>query len=78
MMSGGDLDGDQYFICWDKKLLSQEIEIYSPASYTSKGVTVDKPPIHTKNIADHLVFYLERDVLGKLSNMWVALCDKKG
>ena len=31
-----------------------------------------------KNIADHFVFYLERDVLGKLSNLWLALCDKKG
>ena len=30
------------------------------------------------DIADHFVFYLERDVLGKLSNMWLALCDSKG
>ena len=24
-MSGGDLDGDQFMVCWDKKLLKEDI-----------------------------------------------------
>ena len=75
MMSGGDLDGDQFFVCWDKKLLREPIRIHEPANYSKNSVRTDKPSENMTSIADHFVFYLERDVLGKLSNTWLALCD---
>ena len=75
MMSGGDLDGDEFFVCWDKKLLNQDIVIQDPANYSKNSVDTDKPPDSMTNIADHFVFYLERDLLGTMSNMWLALCD---
>ena len=31
MMSGGDLDGDEFFITWDKELLKMDINIQPPA-----------------------------------------------
>lgn len=39
---------------------------------------VDAPPSDIQTIADHYVFYMERDILGKLSNMWLVLCDQLG
>ena len=75
MMSGGDLDGDQFSVIWDKEILKQDIKIHVPASFGKNEVAVDKPSKHMSTIADHYVFYLERDVLGTLSNAWLALCD---
>ena len=33
MMSGGDLDGDEFFVCWDEELREQPIQIAEPAIY---------------------------------------------
>ena len=38
----------------------------------------EKPSDDIVSIQNHYIFYLERDILGKLSNMWLALCDQKG
>jgi len=79
MMSGGDLDGDEFFVCWDDKLLSQSIQIVDPAIYDQNTLKVEKPdPKKCKDIADHFVFYLQRDVLGRTANLWLSICDQKG
>jgi len=75
MMAGGDLDGDTKFVSWDSELLShlsveQTVE---PATYKKPDFISEKPPAET--LADYFTFYLERDVLGKLSNLHLALCD---
>ena len=43
-MSGGDLDGDEFFVTWEKELLSQKIRIQEPAVYDKNNVEVDAPP----------------------------------
>jgi hypothetical protein len=44
MMSGGDLDGDQFFVTWDRKLLTREdISIQQPANYDNNDALVEKP-----------------------------------
>ena len=48
--------------------------IYEPATYKKPTLIKDKP-VDNDDIADYVVFYLERDVLGKLANMHLALCD---
>lgn len=75
MMSGGDLDGDVYFVCWDERILSNipEENIYAPAKYTKPDIIHDKPAEET--IADYYTFYLERDCLGQLANLHLNLCD---
>ncbi len=76
MMSGGDLDGDIYFVCWEKSILdnlSLDTNSNPPAQY-SKPTTMSERP-DSENIADYFIFYLERDVLGKLANLHLALCD---
>lgn len=48
--------------------------MYEPAKYT-KPQFIKEKPVDAENIADYIVFYMERDVLGKLANMHLALCD---
>ena len=48
-----------------------------PATY-QKPSNINEKPADSNNIADYIIFYLERDVLGKLANMHLALCDQFG
>jgi len=75
MMAGGDLDGDVYFVCWDDGLTSHltEDNMKPPAKYAKPDLIKEKPKEET--IADYFTFYLERDVLGRLANLHLALCD---
>ena len=44
-MSGGDLDGDTYFICWDEhlvKTLSPE-DMVDPGNYEKPKIIKEKP-----------------------------------
>lgn len=78
MMSGGDLDGDVYFVTWDKELISyiNPSEIHEPADYSKNELIKEKPD--SDDLADYFVFYLQRDVLGTVSNLWITLSDKLG
>ena len=76
MMAGGDLDGDVYFVWWDAELMEKHLMpsmVLPPAKYEKPKIIHEKPDGDT--LADYFVFYLERDVLGKISNLHLALCD---
>ena len=77
-MSGGDLDGDTYFAAWDKELISyiEPNSLYPPADYSKTDLIKEKP--NSDNLADYFVFYLQRDVLGIVSNLWLQLADMEG
>ena len=47
-----------------------------PAVYT-KPTTISESP-QTDSLPDHFIFYLERDLLGRLANLHLALCDQLG
>ena len=70
-MSGGDLDGDVYFVTWDKELLSyiKPEDIKPPADYSKNEIIKEKPD--SEELPDYFVFYLQRDVLGTISNLWL-------
>ena len=78
MMSGGDLDGDVYFIAWDKELLSfiDPKNINEPADYSKSDIIKEKPD--SEELSDYFVFYLQRDVLGVVSTLWMMLTDYYG
>lgn len=82
MMSGGDLDGDVYFVTWDQELLSYitPASMHEPADYSQSELIKEKPECTNPDdeLADYFVFYLQRDVLGTLSNLWLVLCDHYG
>ena len=64
MMSGGDLDGDTYFVTWDKELLSyvKPENIQPPADYSKCKLIKEKPD--SSEVEDYICFYLQRDCLG--------------
>ena len=68
-MSGGDLDGDVYFVCWDQELISNlSVEqMVDPGTYTKPTILKEMPVGDT--FPDYFCFYLERDCLGKISNL---------
>jgi RNA-dependent RNA polymerase len=79
MMAGGDLDGDVYFVCWDETLLGKHLKkdmVCEPAKYEKPKILTEKPD--GDSLADYFVFYLERDVLGKIANLHLALSDYYG
>jgi RNA-dependent RNA polymerase len=73
MMSGGDLDGDVYFVTWEKELLSyiKPENIKKPADYSKNELIKEKPD--NDQLCDYFTFYLQRDVLGTVSNLWLKL-----
>lgn len=77
-MSGGDLDGDVYFVCWDQELISHlhVDQMEDPGNYP-KPTTVKEKPV-SEGLADYFIWFLERDILGKICNLHLALADTLG
>lgn len=76
-MSGGDLDGDCYMVMWDEELISslKPDMIKAPAVYKKYE---DDSKIDSDKIEDHIKRYFEKDNLGHLANVHLALCDQIG
>ena len=47
-----------------------------PGNYTKATLLKEKP--EGNELPDYFIFYLERDVLGKIANLHLALCDQFG
>jgi RNA dependent RNA polymerase len=75
MMSGGDLDGDKFFVCWDEELIPTNI--HEPHFYPA----AKEKPRHAIS-HDDLVRYFARynnASLGRVKNLyldWVRVSDK--
>ncbi|KAI9321571.1 RNA dependent RNA polymerase-domain-containing protein [Dichotomocladium elegans] len=73
MLSGGDLDGDDYTLIWDPALIPTK-ENYSPMNYKSAHlVEVDKVKI--SHIQKFFVNYINNDNLGQIANAHLAIAD---
>ena len=77
-MGGGDLDGDEYSVVWDPKLMLRYSE--AAADYTA---TRKNPDIHTieqlpVNSAKFRVEYMLQDLLATISNCHLAHSDLHG
>ncbi|XP_065649338.1 uncharacterized protein LOC105846434 isoform X3 [Hydra vulgaris] len=77
--SGGDLDGDQFAIIWDKKLIPPRHLIYPRFDYSqltlvdpsNKNVDVTDE----KDIVDFFMKVMMNESLGRIAYMHLALCD---
>lgn len=74
MCSGGDLDGDDYLVAWDRDLLPSEWN-HDPMDYTApKPLEVDRE-VTTDDITSFFVTYMKNDTLPKIAHAHVALAD---
>lgn len=73
-MSGGDLDGDEFFVCWDERLFPPYLEAANPRQPKPKRPF--EPPSEysdkylTAAIQDHVVEQLNNYDLGESSKAW--------
>ncbi|KAI3641046.1 hypothetical protein MIR68_001924 [Amoeboaphelidium protococcarum] len=64
--SGSDLDGDIYFVTWDKNLIPPFQNFY-PQDYENQVNPVKKDNISMDDIADFMVDYITNDNLGLIA-----------
>lgn len=75
MCSGGDLDGDDYVISWDKKLIPPIIN-YEPMTYESPPKLEIDRPVNTADMISFFVTYMKNDRLGHIANTHIVWGDK--
>jgi hypothetical protein len=74
-MSGGDLDGDCFMVIWDEELTSAlRPDMIKPPAVYKKYEDDSKLP-DSARIEDHIKRYFEKDNLGHLANVHLAMCD---
>ncbi|KAA8912907.1 RNA dependent RNA polymerase-domain-containing protein [Sphaerosporella brunnea] len=76
MLSGGDLDGDDYVVIWDEELTAPGVITNEPpASYKPKDPIVLDRDVSIKDIQKFFVNYMKNDRLGSIANAHLAWAD---
>ncbi|KAG0637582.1 RNA dependent RNA polymerase-domain-containing protein [Tuber brumale] len=75
LLSGGDLDGDDYIIIWDKKLTSC-VNNYEPMNYSAQTPRELERDVEISDITKFFVNYMKNDKLGTIANAHLAWADK--
>uniref|UniRef100_A0A453I942 RNA-dependent RNA polymerase n=2 Tax=Aegilops tauschii subsp. strangulata TaxID=200361 RepID=A0A453I942_AEGTS len=72
--SGGDLDGDLYFITWDEKLIPEKVD--SPMDYTAARPRIMDHVVTLEEIQKYFVDYMINDSLGAISTAHLVHADR--
>jgi RNA-dependent RNA polymerase len=76
MCSGGDLDGDDYFIIWDEALLPQPREWNcDPMSYAAPAPKALRRPVEVADLKKFFVKYMKNDALPTIAHAHLAQAD---
>jgi hypothetical protein len=74
-LSGGDLDGDRYYLIWDKA--AKPKRVFGPADYP-RVAPVDIGRLVTQDdMMDFFIQFMETDQLGRIAVMHRVLADQK-
>jgi RNA-dependent RNA polymerase len=76
MCSGGDLDGDDFFVIWDPKLLPTEWS-HPPMNYTAPKPLVETRASTAKSLATHFVLFMKNDRLPLIAHAHLATADRE-
>ncbi|KAL9610417.1 MAG: hypothetical protein Q9167_004872 [Letrouitia subvulpina] len=74
MCSGGDLDGDDYLVFWDKELFPPEWN-HEPMDYTPPPKMEVRRPITSDDLTSYFVTYMKNDNLPTIAHAHLALAD---
>ncbi|KAH6607382.1 hypothetical protein Trco_003695 [Trichoderma cornu-damae] len=77
MLSGGDLDGDDFFVIWEPSLLPEEWN-HPPMNYCSPPPPELDRDVNADDLRDFFVKYMKNDVLPLIATAHLAFADKLG
>jgi RNA-dependent RNA polymerase len=66
MCSGGDLDGDDYFVTWDPNLIPREWN-HTPMDYTPPTPLISDGPVIVDDMTAFFVTHMKYDNLGRIA-----------
>nr|XP_022295826.1 uncharacterized protein LOC111105743 isoform X2 [Crassostrea virginica] len=73
-MSGSDLDGDEYFVCWDEDLC--KIKNHEPMDFPKAKKKCLTREVTSDDIIDFLADYIRHDKLGLIANAHLVQADR--
>lgn len=76
MCSGGDLDGDDFFVIWDKNLRPPEWNC-EPMNYTPPKPKVHSRPVEITDLMKFFVRYMKNDALPTIAHAHLANADER-
>ncbi|KAK4102128.1 RdRP-domain-containing protein [Parathielavia hyrcaniae] len=74
MCSGGDLDGDDFFVIWDPKLLPAEWS-HPPMNYSAPKPLTESKASTAKSLASFFVLFMKNDRLPLIAHAHLATAD---
>ncbi|EOA81344.1 uncharacterized protein SETTUDRAFT_99344 [Exserohilum turcica Et28A] len=74
MCSGGDLDGDDYMVLWDRDIIPEIINVPPMDFKPEKPFETDKP-ITAVDMSEFFVTYMKNDSLGQIAHAHLAQAD---
>lgn len=77
MLSGGDLDGDDFFVIWEPTLIPDEWN-YPAMNYCSPSPEKLDRDVNVDDLRDFFVKHMKNDVLPLIATAHLALADSSG
>jgi hypothetical protein len=74
-LSGGDLDGDRYYIMWDRN--ARPKYTFSPADYPRQKPEELNRPVERTDMTDFFLKFMETDQLGRIAVLHRVLADQE-
>jgi RNA-dependent RNA polymerase len=74
MLSGGDLDGDDFFVIWDSRLLPRRWN-YPPMNYSAPATKEENREPTVKDLKTFFVLYMKNDQLPLIAHAHLAWAD---
>ena len=74
--SGSDLDGDYYFVFYDKDLIPKESNLMEPMNYIFDFKSLEKKKISINDVIDYFAEYINLNNLGIIGDAHLALTDQ--
>ncbi|CAG8493686.1 4830_t:CDS:10 [Dentiscutata heterogama] len=71
--SGGDLDGDEFFVCFDERIFPEIVE--EPMDYSPPKRETLNRPVEISDIREFFVNFMKNDRIGIIGNLHLVIAD---